>query len=147
MKVNLSKYQDKIKCCIFALRLLLLRNEFLCNFFFIIISFNFIYFLIDEKLLYNFVLVTAVQHESFIIIYIYIPSILHLPPLPPSYPSRSSQSARLGPLCYLATSHQLSILHMVVYICQCNFLNLSHPHLPPLCPQVPSLLGSSIPFL
>ena len=56
---------------------------------------NFIYFLIGGKLLYNFVLISAVQQcESIIIIYIYayiyiyvyiyIPSLLSLPPLPPS---------------------------------------------------------------
>ena len=48
--------------------------------------------------------------------YTYIPSLLSLLPLPPFHPSRSSQSMRLGPLCYTATSHQLSILYMVVYI-------------------------------
>jgi len=39
-------------------------------------------------------------------------------PLPsPPHSSRSSQSAWLGSLCYVATSHQLSILHMVVPLC------------------------------
>ena len=33
------------------------------------------------------------------------------PSLAPSHPSRSAQTARLGSLCYIATSHQLSILH------------------------------------
>ena len=70
----------------------------------------------------------------------YIPSLLSLPPIPSSYLSRSSQSARLGSLCYIATSHQLSILkHMIVYICQCYFLYLSHPLLSSLCPEVHSL--------
>ena len=36
-----------------------------------------------------------------------------------SHSSRSLQSARLGFLCYTATSHQLSILHSIVYICWC----------------------------
>ena len=35
---------------------------------------------------------------------------LEPPSHPPSHPSRSSQSVRLGSLCYTATSHQLSIL-------------------------------------
>ena len=80
-------------------------------------------FLIGGKLLYNFVLVSAVQqHESviliyiymclyiyiyiyvYICIYIYIPSLPLFPLLPSSHPSRSSQSSRLGSLCYLATS-------------------------------------------
>ena len=49
-------------------------------------------------------------------------------PCPPP-PSRSSQS-RTSP-CYVAISYQLSILHMVVYICQGYFLHcptLSLPH-------------------
>jgi len=50
--------------------------------------------------------------------YRYFSSLLSLPPLNPSHPSRSSQSTRLDSLCDIATSHQLSILHMIVYICQ-----------------------------
>ena len=38
------------------------------------------------------------------------------PPLPSSLPSRWSQSSRLDSLCYTATFHQLSILHLIVYI-------------------------------
>ena len=33
-----------------------------------------------------------------------------------------------------------------VCICQCCFLSSSHPRLPPLSPQLCSLLGSSVPF-
>ena len=58
--------------------------------------------------------------------YIYIPSLLHLPPSS----SRSSQSTSLGSLCYPAASQWLSVLHMVVYICQCYPLNLPHPFTP-----------------
>ena len=36
----------------------------------------------------------------------------------PSHHPRLSQSTGLSPLCYPATSHRLSILHMVMYICQ-----------------------------
>ena len=39
------------------------------------------------------------------------------------------QSTKLSPLCYMGASHQLSVLHMVVYICLCYSLNSSH--LPP----------------
>ena len=41
--------------------------------------------------------------------------------LPPSlsHPSRSSQSTELISLCYVAASHQPTILHLVEYICQC----------------------------
>ena len=39
--------------------------------------------------------------------------------LPSSHPpSKSSQSMRLGSLCYIAASCWLSILHMIVYKCQ-----------------------------
>ena len=48
-----------------------------------------------------------------------------LPLLPPSYPSRPPQSTRQGFLCYTATSHQLSILYLIVYICWCYILCLS----------------------
>ena len=36
----------------------------------------------------------------------YIPSLLSLPPFPPSHPPRSSQSTWLDSLCYTTTSHQ-----------------------------------------
>ena len=69
--------------------------------------------------------------------------IYHLPTDPPSlsssYLSRSSQTTGLGSLCYIATSHQLSVLHTVLYLCQCYFLHSSHSLLPWLCPQVCSL--------
>ena len=40
------------------------------------------------------------------------------------------QSTKLSPPCYMGASHQLSVLHMVVYICLCYSLNSSHllPH-------------------
>ena len=43
------------------------------------------------------------------------PSCVSLPPSL-SHPSRWSQSTELISLCYVAASHQLSILHLVVYI-------------------------------
>ena len=49
-------------------------------------------------------------------LYAYTPSLLSLLPPPPSYRSTSLQSAELSSLCYRAGSHQLSILHVVVYI-------------------------------
>ena len=56
------------------------------------------------------------------------------------YPTpRSSQSTRLGFLCYAATSPLLSSLHLIVNICWCYFLHSSHSLPPPLCPQVYSL--------
>ena len=50
--------------------------------------------------------------------YTYIPSLLNLPSHPPSQPSMSSQSTELSSLCFIAASHWLSILHMVVCICE-----------------------------
>lgn len=40
---------------------------------------------------------------------------------------------RLGSPCYVAGSHYLSLLHMVVCIYRCYFLCSSHSFLPPLC--------------
>ena len=59
--------------------------------------------------------------------YTYITSLLNLPPVPWSCPSRSSQSTKLGSLYYVVISHQLSILHMAVYICQCYYTH-THTH-------------------
>ena len=85
-------------------------------------------------LLYNKV------NQLYAYIYPHIPSLLSLPPALPSlsHPSRWSQSTELISLCYAAASHQLSILHLVVYICQCYSLSTSQPLLPALCPQVHS---------
>ena len=55
-------------------------------------------------------------------LYIY-PLPVEPPSPPPIHPSGSSQSGRLSSLCYIATSHWLSISHMVVHICQCCLLN------------------------
>ena len=56
------------------------------------------------------------------------------------HPSRLSQSTVLSSLCYIATSHELSILHMVMYMLPCYSLKSSHPLLSrTLCPLVCSL--------
>ena len=90
-------------------------------------------------MLYNVVLVSAIQWESAISVYIH--PLLSLPPiLTPSQPSRLSQSTSSSSLCYTASSHQLPISHMVTYLCQCYSLNLSPP---PICPQVCSLMSVS----
>ena len=69
----------------------------------------------------------------------HIHSLLCFPPTPPSHPSRSSQSTKMSSMCYTAASHLLSVLHRVIYICQCYFLNSSHPLTPQTpCPQVRS---------
>ena len=73
----------------------------------------------------------------YIYIYIYHPSSASL--LPVLHPSPSSQSTRLSSLCFAATSHELAISHMAVYICQGCFPNRSHPLLPPQHPPTCSL--------
>ena len=70
---------------------------------------------------------TQISHD-----YTYILSLLSLPLLFQSHPSRSKQ-------CYTETFLQLSILHMRVYRCGCYFLHSSHSLLPLLCPKVHSL--------
>ena len=94
-------------------------------------------------ILYQFPLYNKVNQ-----LYVYIyPIPLEPPSYPPYHCSRSSQSTELHVL-YRAALHQLSVLHMVVYICQCYSINSSHPPLFPLCPQAHSLhtslqIGSS----
>ena len=62
----------------------------------------------------------------------YIPSFLSLPLLTPSHLSRSSQSTRLGPLCYIASSRYFT--HDT--ICMSMLLSQFVPPSPsPLCPQ------------
>ena len=50
---------------------------------------------------------------------------------PSSHSPPSFQSTKPSSLCYTAASHKLSILHVVVYICQCYSFNLSS--LSPCC--------------
>ena len=70
--------------------------------------------------------------------HVYIYPLLLVPPshLCPSQPSRLLQSTGLSSWYYTATSHQLAILHTVMYTFQCYSLNPSHHLLPSLCPQV-----------
>ena len=94
-----------------------------------------------------------IQHN-----YPYIPSLLRLPHITTSYPSRPSQSTSLGSLYYAATSHKLTILHMTVYICQCSFsiqrrqwqlpsFTGSYKFILYICVFIPSLqIGSPIPL-
>ena len=115
--------------------------------FVIVISIEKSFFLTGGKLLYNVVCFChkmQISHNFIhiytnIYIYIYTSSLLSLPTLPPSQPSRSSQSLRLGPLCYIAASLEPSLSLRVVCICQHYFLNLPHPLTPLLCPQAHSL--------
>ena len=88
------------------------------------------------ELLYNIVLVSAVQQcESAISIHTPPPSWGSLPHLP-SHPSRSSQRTYPSSLCSTAACRWLSISHVVMCICQHYSPNSFHPLLPSLCPQV-----------
>ena len=87
--------------------------------------------LILKTFFYNVVLVSAIQQcKSCLMTHTPLPSLAS--PLPPSHPSRSSQSVSLGSLCCAETSRQLSILHPIVCICWCCFLH-SSLSLPPHC--------------
>ena len=108
--------------------------------------------MVCQFLLYNKV------NQLYIYIYPHISSLLRLPPTLPSHPSRWSQSTELISLCYAAASHQLQILHLVVYICPCHSLTLSPLTFPSpcvfkcilqqVCIFIPVLpLGSSRPFI
>ena len=104
-------------------------------------------------MLHSFLLYNKVN-QLYIYIYPHISSLLRLPP---SHPSRSSQSTELISLCYAAASHQLFILHLVVYICPCHSLTSPQLTLPPphvlksilyICVFIPVLpLGSSAPVV
>ena len=72
-------------------------------------------------------------------LYVYIyPLPLRFPSHPPSHPSRYPQNIELSFLCYPAPSHELSILYMVVYICQCHSPDSSHPLFSAQCPKTRS---------
>ena len=74
---------------------------------------------------------------------------LSLGPLsgPPLIPSLQAITAQDCSLCYTATSHQLSILHLIVHICWRCFLHSSHS-LPLLCKSYCFLHSShSLPLL
>ena len=62
-----------------------------------------------------------------------------LPHPSPSHSSRLSQSPGLSSLNHTASSHWLSILHMVMYMFQYYSLYWSHPLLAPLRPKLYSL--------
>ena len=66
--------------------------------------------------------------------------VLSLPLPTPTHPTPLVTEHQAGLyVLYIVIPHQLSILHMIVYMCQCYFLNLSHPLLPQLYPQYCSL--------
>ena len=90
-------------------------------------------------MLCQFLLYNKVNQHTCTYIPISPPSCVSLPPSV-SHTSRWSQSTELTSLCYTAVSHQLSILHLVVYICPCHSLTSSQlTPFPSSCPQVHSL--------
>ena len=74
-------------------------------------------------MLCQFLLYSKVNQIS---MYIYIPSFWI------SFPFRSPQSIKQSSLCSTVGSHQLSTLYVIVYICQSQSRNSSHPAFPPL---------------
>ena len=104
-----------------------------------------------QFLLYNKV------NQLYIYIYPHISSLLRLPPILPIPHLWVVTKHRADLLCYVAASHELSVLHLVVYICPCHSLTSSQLTLPPLnvlkfilyiCVFIPVLpLGSSEPLL
>ena len=106
--------------------------------------------MVCQFLLYNKV------NQLYIYIYPHISSLWCLPPTLPIPPLQWSQSTELISLCYAAASHQLSILHLVVFISPCHSLISSQLTLPLprvlksilyICNFIPVLpLGSSEPL-
>lgn len=87
-------------------------------------NFIFVMFLSLRKLLFyflkNVVLVSAVQEREPATVTYTPPSSLPrvpLPRVPLPHPFRSSQSPRLAPPCYSATSQRLASLHLRVCLC------------------------------
>ena len=77
------------------------------------------------------------QHESATAIHMSPPSWSPPPPFPTLFhPSRLSQNTGLSSLCHTASSHLLSIFHMIMYMFPCYPFNFSHRLLHPLCLQV-----------
>ena len=78
--------------------------------------------------------VTAVL--SWLLLYDDYPFPLEPPFLHPFRPSRSSQGTELSFRCFTAGSHELSVLHIDTFICQCSSPSSSHHPLPNLCPRL-----------
>ena len=102
------------------------------------------------------VLVSGAQRsESVLCIYTCLHSWTSLLSLP-SQPSRSSQSTELSSLRYTLPSHLLSVLHMLVYMCQPQYpssphllypLHCVHTFVYYICISIPALqIGSSVSF-
>ena len=87
----------------------------------------FIYFLINfigVQLIYNVVLVSVVQ-QSESVMHTHISTLFQI-----LFPCRSLQSIEQSFLCYTVGSYELSILYIVVYVCQSQSPDLSLPPFP-----------------
>ena len=111
----------------------------------------YLFFLIDRKLLYNFVLVSAIQQcESVMILYVCMcVSLVSWASLSSPNPIPVGHHRTLGWVpCVIQQPSTIS--HIIVYIGQCYFLNSSHPLFPLMYPQVHSCARMSpmiLPFL
>ena len=109
---HLVFFPSDIESCIIII--LCFSSGQLCT----IMSPVFVSVLIGVQLLYSVVLVSVYDKVYQLQVYVSPLSWTSTPPNTPSYPSRSSQRTELRSLCCTAGSHQLSISHMVVHICQ-----------------------------
>ena len=82
-------------------------------------------FFVGVQLIFDVVLVSAVQ-QSESVIHTYISTLFQI-----LFPYRPLQSIEQSSLCYTVGPYQLSILYLVVCICQSQSPNLSLPPLPP----------------
>ena len=107
-------------------------------------------------MLYSIVLVSAIhQHESAIGTHVSISSRISLPPSTHPILLGSHRELDLHSLYHIANSHQLSILHMVIYMFP--FYSLFNPPSPfchvhksvlYVCVSIAALqIGSSIPYI
>ena len=99
-------------------------------------SFFFFLIFIGVQLIYNVVLLLGVQ-QSESVIHIHISTLFQI-----LFPYRPLQSTEQSSLCYTVGPYQLSILHIVVCICQSQSPTLSLPH-----PRYPLVTTSLFPTL
>ena len=112
---------------------LILIYQFLMVIAFYVLFFKHLYWSITAlQWCVSFCFITKLISYTYTYIPISPPSCISLPSSL-SHPSRWSQSTKLISLCYASASHQLSSLHLVVYISPCHSLTLSQLTLPPPC--------------
>ena len=121
---HLKQLSDYIMPCYLSIYLFIYLISIFLLFLTSLLGYN-CFTLLCQLLLYNKV------NQLYVYIYPHIPSLLRLPPTLPIPPLQVVTKHKLISLCYAAASHQLSILHLVVYICQCHSLTSSQLTLPP----------------